>query len=194
MIGINDVIDLFILLCHFVELSSGNQSSSSFESSDKVAIFVSECHSCNFQFLVWCRFEHRFKFINFIFHFGRDMVKQVVFYCSILSALFVVLVLFIGNSHLDRVICWSASIDIPLFVLSILHVLPKPDNQVEHKWHHDSNKNDYYWSLLCFNLIFNGNLALSLNVNLSKQIIIQSITIFLLLFRMGRNIFIHIRR
>lgn len=61
------------------------------------------------------------------------MVKQVVFYCSILSALFVVLVLFIGNSHLDRVICWSASIDIPLFVLSILHVLPKPDNQVEHK-------------------------------------------------------------
>jgi hypothetical protein len=33
-----------------------------------------------------------------------------------------------------------------------------------------------------------------LNVNLSKQIIIQSMTIFLLIFRMGRNIFIHICR
>lgn len=52
MIGFNDVIDLFILLSHFVELSSGNQSTSSFEGPNKVAILVSECDSCNFQFLV----------------------------------------------------------------------------------------------------------------------------------------------
>lgn len=187
MIGFNDVIDLFILLSHFVELSCGNQSTSSFEGPNKVAILVSECHSCNFQFLMWCRFEHRIKFINFVFQFGRDMVKKVFFNWSILSTLFVVLVLFIGNRHLDRVISWSASIDIPLFVLSILHVLPKPDNQVEHKWHHDSNEYDYYRTLLCFNLFLNGNFALCLNVNLSKQFIIQSMAIFLQLWRMGRD-------